>query len=209
MADDDINDPDLVAKASRVLLSPECQRINFRWGKQHINAKAYRAVVFAMVDSRIHLYKADAEHTLDNGVEAVYREGSETMIIRPRLNLHKVSNRRTIVHEATHAVQDAELADMDVWRLDKEAIAFVAEWLFNIYCSRDPDHLRHKPDSDDPIEVIALEIARSLAGKPGASPDPAAMRRLGDAIFKDPTYSVRMLLRPWSRGDGVPESDFP
>ena len=78
MADDDINDPDLVAKASRVLLSPECQRINFRWGKQHINAKAYRAVVFAMVDSRIHLYEADAEHTLDNGVEAVYREGSET-----------------------------------------------------------------------------------------------------------------------------------
>jgi hypothetical protein len=44
---------------SRVLLSPECQRINFRWGKQHINAKAYRTVVFALVDSRIHLYEAD------------------------------------------------------------------------------------------------------------------------------------------------------
>ena len=99
MADDDINDPHLVAKASRVLLSPECQRINFRWGKQHISAKAYRAVIFAMVDSRIHLYEADAEHTLDNGVEAVYREGSETMVIRPHLNLHKISNRMTIVHE--------------------------------------------------------------------------------------------------------------
>jgi hypothetical protein len=209
MADDDINDPDLVAKASRVLLSLECQRINFRWGKQHINAKAYRAVVFAMVDSRIHLYEADAEHTLDNGVEAVYREGSETMIIRPHLNLHKVSNRMTIVHESTHAVQDAELAGVWIWRLDKEAIAFVAEWLYNIYSSPDRNKLRHKPDPDDPIEVTALEIARSLADRPGASPDPAAIRRLGNAIYANPTYSVRMLLHPWVQGDGVAKPRFP
>jgi hypothetical protein len=209
MADDDINDPDLVAKASRVLLSLECQRINFRWGKQHINAKAYRAVVFAMVDSRIHLYEADAEHTLDNGVEAVYREGSETMIIRPHLNLHKVSNRMTIVHESTHAVQDAELAGVWIWRLDKEAIAFVAEWLYNIYSSPDRNKLRHKPDPDDPIEVTAVEIARSLADRPGASPDPAAIRRLGNAIYANPTYSVRMLLHPWVQGDGVAKPRFP
>jgi hypothetical protein len=65
-----VNDAALVAKVSQVLLSPECQRINFRWGKLHVNAKAYRAVVFAMIDSRIHLYEADAEHTLDNGREA-------------------------------------------------------------------------------------------------------------------------------------------
>src|SRR5215831_5196227 len=106
--DDDSNDAALVAKVSRVLLSPECQRINFRWGKQHINAKAYRTVVFALVDSRIHLYEADdADHTLDPGVEAVYREGSETLIIRPHLNMHRVYNRMTIVHESTHSVQDA------------------------------------------------------------------------------------------------------
>ena len=73
MADDDINNAALVAKVSGVLLSLECQRINFRWGKQHINAKAYRAVVFALVDSRIHLYEADAAHKLDPGVEAVYQ----------------------------------------------------------------------------------------------------------------------------------------
>jgi hypothetical protein len=205
----DINNAALVAKVSQVLLSPECQRINFRWGKLHVNAKAYRAVVFAMVDSRIHLYEASAAHKLDDDVEAVYRGSSETMIIQPHLDTHKTYNRMTIVHESTHAIQDAELADEWVWQLDKEATAFVAEWLFDIYCSPDPTHLRNKPDPDDPIEVIALEIARSLAGKPGASPDPAAMRRLGDAIFKDPTYSVRMLLRPWSRSDGVPEPDFP
>lgn len=209
MADDDINNAALVAKVARVLLSPECQRINFRWGKQHINAKAYRAVVFAMVDSRIHLYEADAEHTLDNGVEAVYREGSETMIIRPHLNLHKVSNRMTIVHESTHAVQDAGLAGVWIWRLDKEAIAFVAEWLYNIYSSPDRNKLRHKPDPDDPIEVTAVEIARSLSDRPGASPDPAAMRRLGDAIYANPTYSVRMLLHPWVQGDGVAKPRFP
>jgi hypothetical protein len=68
--------------------------------------------------------------------------------------------------------------------------------------SPNPAHLRSKPDPDDPIDVIALETARSLAGKPGASPDPAAMRRLGDAIFNDPTYSVDMLLHPWTRDDG-------
>jgi hypothetical protein len=204
-----VNDAALVAKVSQVLLSHECQRINFRWGKLHVDAKAYRAVVFAMVDSRIHLYEANAKHKLDSDIEAEYRGSSETMIIQPCLDMHKIYNRMTIVHESSHAIQDAELADEWVWQLDKEATAFVAEWLFDIYCSPDPARLRHKPDPDDPIEVIALEIARSLSGKPGASPDPAAMRRLGDAIFKDPTYSVRMLLRPWSRGDGVPEPEFP
>ena len=211
MADDDdqINNAALVAKVSNVLLSPECQRINFRWGNQRINAKAYRAVVLALADSRIHLYEAGAAHKIDNNVEALYRDSGETMIIRPRLNLHKVSNRRTIVHEATHAVQDAELADVDVWRLDKEAIAFVAEWLYLIYSSPDPDNLRNDPNPDDPIEVIALEIAQSLAGKHGAAPDAAAMRLLGNAIYANPTYSVRMLLHPWARGDGIPEPDFP
>jgi hypothetical protein len=209
MADDPINNAAAVAKVSRVLLSPECQRINFRRGKQHINAKAYRAVVFALIDSRIHLYEADAAHKLDQGVEALYREGSETMIIRPHLSLHRVYNRMTIVHESTHAVQDAELAGVWTWRLDKEAIAFIAEWLYNIYSSPDRNKLRHKPDPDDPIEVTAVEIARSLADRPGASPDLAAMRRLGDAIYANPTYSVRMLLHPWVRGDGVPKPHFP
>ena len=84
MADDDdqINNAALVAKVSNVLLSLECQRINFRWGKQRINAKAYRAVVFALVDSRIHLYEAGAAHKIDKNVEALYRDSGETMIIR-------------------------------------------------------------------------------------------------------------------------------
>src|ERR1700722_12658602 len=200
MADDDdqINNAALVAKVSNVLLSLECQRINFRWGKQRINAKAYRAVVFALVDARIHLSEAGAAHKIDKNVEALYRDSGETMIIRPRLNLHKVSNRRTIVHEATHAVQDAELADTDVWRLDKEAIAFVAEWLYLIYSSPDPDNLRNDPDG--PIEVIALEIAQSLAGKHGATPDAAAMRRSGTGF---PVRSGRgdalLAGRAWSK----------
>jgi len=161
MEDRMANKAALVAKVSQVLLSHECQRINFCWGQQRINAKAYRAVVLALADSRIHLYEANAKHKLDDGVEASYSDSGDTMIIHPHLNLHKVSNRRTIVHEATHAVQDAELADVDVWRLDKEAIAFVAEWLYLIYSSPDPDNLRNDPNPNDPIEVIALEIAQS------------------------------------------------
>jgi hypothetical protein len=35
------------------------------------------------------------------------------------------------------------------------------------------------------------------------------MRRLGDAIFHDPTYSVTMALHPWIRDDGVTTPDFP
>src|SRR5580698_11082615 len=123
------------------------QRIIFRWKRQHITGHGFRIVALALLDSRINLFEADgAAHKLDDDVEASYDGRSETMIIRPRLNLHKVSNRRTIVHEATHAVQDAELADTDVWRLDKEAIAFVAEWLYLIYSSPDPDNLRNDPD---------------------------------------------------------------
>jgi hypothetical protein len=113
-----------------------------------------------------------------------------------------------IVHESTHAIQDAQLAGKWVWSLDDEATAYIAQWRYVIYSSPNPAHLRSKPDPDDPIDVIALEIARSLAGKPGASPDPAAMRRLGDAIFNDPTYSVDMLPHPWTRDDGVKAPDF-
>lgn len=131
------------------------------------------------------------------------------MIIRPHLNLHKVSNRRTIVHEATHAIQDAQLAGVWVWSLDEEATAYVAEWLYVIYSSPDAGHLRNNPEPHEPIDVIALEIARSLAGHDGVVPDAAAMRRLEDAIYADPTYSVSMLLHPWTRGDGVPEPNFP
>jgi len=211
MADDGhINDAALVAKISQVLLSPECQRINFRWGRQHISAKAYRAVVFALIESRINLLEADGgAHKLNDDVEALYKGGSETMIIRPRLNLGKVSNRRTIVHEATHAIQDAQLAGVWVWSLDEEATAYIAEWLYVIHSSPNVDHLRNYPDPHEPIDVIALEIAFSLVRKPAAAPDAAAMRRLGNAIYADPTYSVSMLLHPWTREDGVTAPDFP
>ena len=203
------NDPALVAKVANVLLSQECQRINFRWGRLHVDAKAYRAVVFAMVDSRINLREARGKYKLDSDVEAEYRGATETLIIRPNLHLSRIFNRMTIVHESTHAIQDAELADERVWSLDTEATAYIAEWLLDVYSSPDPRHLKLYPDPDEPIDIIALEIARSLAGTPGASPDPAAMRRLGDAIFKNPTYSVSMELHPWARNDGVTEPEFP
>ena len=113
------------------------------------------------------------------------------------MNAHTPFNRRAIVHEATHAIQDSQLSGKTVWRLDDEATAYIAEWLFVLHASTNRDRLISKPDPNDAIEVTALEIARTLADKPGASPDPAAMRRLGDAIFYDPNYSVTMVLHPW------------
>jgi hypothetical protein len=207
---DHVNNARLVAKISHVLLSQACQRINFRWGKLQVTAKAYRAVVLALIDSRIDIFEADGvDHTLEPNAEAFYIGNPESIIIRPHLNTHVAFNRRAIVHEATHAVQDDQLSGEWVWRLDDEATAYIAEWLFVLYASPNPDRLISKPDPDDAIEPIAFEIARALADKPGASPDPAAMRRLGDAIFHDPTYSVTMALHPWIRDDGVTKPDFP
>ena len=211
MADDDdhVNDGALVVKLSQVLLSAECQRLNFRWGRQHITGHGFRTVVLALLDTRIDLFEADAKHKLDDDVEASYYGRTETMIIQPHLDLHRLSNRRTIVHEATHAIQDVQLAGKWTWSLDEEATAYVAEWLYVIYSSKNPHHLRNNPDKDEPIDIIALEIARSLAGHDGATPDAAAMRRLGDAIYASPTYGVDMLLHPWTREDGVTAPDFP
>jgi hypothetical protein len=205
-----VNKPALVAKLSHVLLSQACQRINFCWGKLNVTGKAYRAVVLALNDSRIDIFEADGvDHTLDPGAEAAYVGNPESMIIRPHLNAHTAVNRRAIVHEATHAIQDDQLSNEWVWRLDDEATAYIAEWLFVIHASPNRDRLISKPDPNDAIEPIAFEIAGALADKPGASPDPAAMRRLGDAIFHDPTYSVTMALHPWIRDDGVTKPDFP
>ena len=78
-----------------------------------------------------------------------------------------------------------------------------------IYSSPNSAHLRNNPDPNEPIDAISLEIARALAGNDGATPDDAAMRRLGDAIYANPTYSVDMWLHPWTREDGVPAPDFP
>jgi hypothetical protein len=205
-----VNKPALVAKLSHVLLSQACQRINFCWRKLNVTGKAYRAVVLALNDSRIDIFEADGiDHTLDSGAEAAYVGNPESMIIRPHLNAHIAFNRRAIVHEATHAIQDDQLSNEWVWRLDDEATAYIAEWLFVIHASPNRDRLISKPDPNDAIELIAFEIAGALANKPGASPDPAAMRRLGDAIFHDPTYSVTMALHPWIRDDGVTKPDFP
>jgi hypothetical protein len=207
---DHVNDPALVAKVSQVLLSQACQRINFCCGKLNVTGKAYRCVVFALVDSRIDIFECDGvDHTLDPDAEASYIGNPESIIIRPHLNPHIVFNQRALVHEATHAIQDDQLSGKWVWRLDDEATAYIAEWLFVIHCSPNRDRLISKPDPNDPIESIAVEIARTLADKPGASPDPAAMRRLGDAIFHDPTYSVTMALHPWIRDDGVTKPEFP
>jgi hypothetical protein len=207
---DHVNDARLVAKVSHVLLSQACQRINFSWGKLNVTGKAYRAVVLALIESRIDIFEADGvDHTLDPNALASYLGNPESIIFRPHLNTHTVFNRRAIVHEATHAVQDDQLNGEWVWRLDDEATACIAEWLFVIHASPNPDRLISKSDPNDAIEATAVEIARALADKPGASPDPAAMRRLGDAIFHDPTYSVTMALHPWIRDDGVTKPDFP
>jgi hypothetical protein len=206
----DINKVRLVAKMSDVLLSQACQRINFRWGKLQVTGKAYRAVVLALIDSRIDIFEADGvRHTLEPNAEASYIGNPESIIIRPRLNTHVAFNRRALVHESTHAIQDDQLSDQWVWRLDDEATAYIAEWLFVIHASPNRDRLISKPDPNDAIESIAFEIAGALADKSGASPDPAAMRRLGDAIFHDPTYSVTMALHPWIRDDGVTKPYFP
>jgi hypothetical protein len=159
---------------------------------------------------RIEIFEADGlDHALDPGVRTSYTGRLATIIIRPHLNAHTAINRRAFVHEATHAVSDAQLKGDWVWRLDDEATAYIAEWLFVIHASSNKDHLISEPDPDDTIEPIAFEIARALAHKPRSSPDSGAMRRLGNAIFHDPTYSVTMALHPWIRNHGIAKADFP
>ena len=179
MADDDdhVNDGALVVKLSQVLLSAECQRLNFRWGRQHITGHGFRTVVLALLDTRIDLFEADAKHKLDDDVEASYDGWNETMIIRPRLDLHRLSNRGTIVHEATHAIQDVQLAGKWTWSLDEEATAYIAEWLYVIHSSKNPHHLRNNPAKDEPIDTIAFEIARALQTRLARLP---TRRRCGD-----------------------------
>ena len=198
-------------RRSRALCSPKRASASISVGESCTSRARPTAPWFSpSSNSRIDIFEADGvAHTLDPTVGASYIGNPESIIIRPHLNAHTAFNQRALVHEATHAVQDDQLNGEWVWRLDDEATAYIAEWLFVIHASPNPDRLISKPDPDDPIEAIAFEIAQALADKPGASPDAAAMRRLGDAIFHDPTYSVTMALHPWIRDDGVTKPDVP
>ena len=194
----DGNDDGLVAACAHILLSPACQNIGFHWLGQFISGKGYRSVVVALMDSDIELVM---KPLTDEG--GVYSARKDRLTLDSPFSPGDFYTQMTIVHEATHAIQDIDLAGQWLMRIDLEAAAYVAEWIFCLNSSPANGPLRYEPDLTDAIDVQSLAIARAVAANPKADIDADLIKKLRDAIYANPLYSAQMVLHPWERQDGV------
>jgi hypothetical protein len=105
----------------------------------------------------------------------------------------------SLVHESTHAMQDAELSGKKVRGVDEEAAAFVAGALYIIYSG---SSYSPAPGGAHPAFAIAQGIAQSISGNPGYAIDPTVMAPLRAAILADVTYQF-LSTNPYYTEDGV------
>ena len=130
--DDVPPDPYLAPCCANILMSAPCQRIDFSYAGQHIDGSAFSFVALALGSqppSGVTVVQAE----LHNGDTADYSSSSNTLTIDAGLDIASPFGEIVIVHEATHAVQDATMPGQVLWNVDREAAAFVACALYNIY----------------------------------------------------------------------------
>ena len=195
----------LVEGCSRILLSRACQKICFPWQGQVISGKGYRSVVMALLESRIQV-KTGA---LPDDAGGLYDSKQNLLVLHPMFNPDDIFFQMTLVHEATHAIQDMQFAGHSLWRLDGEAAAYIAEQLFVLFSPPPENTSPFLTERSDPIRTRAPKIAKVIAANPMASIDQKTSQDLRDAILNTDLYTVSIVLDPWEAEDGVPASRFP
>jgi hypothetical protein len=195
------NDMALVASCANILLSPACQSIAFPWLGQNISGKGYRAVTSALLESRIKLVVKPMSDAAGK-----YSSSKDRLTLGSPFNPGDIDDQMTVVHEATHAIQDIECDGVSLARWDMEAAAFVAEWCY--FLNSNPTNKQWDDRSTDPINVLAFEIAGKIDFNLGPV-DSSLMNKLTDAILADPNYHAKMLADPFELEDGVDPPDFP
>ena len=193
MADLDPN-PYFAPLCGDILMSSACQQINFYWAGQHIDGSGFCYIALALTSGGIKVL----EGTMPVNVGAFYSPDKNTITIPSSFDFSVDSNKMSIVHESTHAIQDAEIKGQ-LRGVDAEAAAFVAGALYIIYSG---SSYSPTPGGTHPAFAIAQGIAQSISGNPGYAIDPTTMAPLRTAILGDPTYQF-LSAHPNYTEDGV------
>jgi hypothetical protein len=173
-----------------VLMSAACQQINFYWGALHVDGSAFSFIALALASQSPNGIGVDVNPTPHPGRRASAAYNSRlNKIIVPHANFPtNAFETNTIVHEATHAIQDVMLPNGMLKQLN-EVSAFVAAALFNIYSA--PDISGPYPFTPKPGDIfdVAHQTAMPLVDNPGMRLMPEAASPLRKAILAHPTFA--------------------
>lgn len=196
-------------RISDVLMSDSCQRIDFRWGPYHIDGWAYTAVALSLIGARQSLHvvvahmppNTGAEYDPDTNSIKLPRANYAAATIGAAANPSLAWERRSIVHECTHAVVDQMRRHHHILYRSNEVLAFVGDALFNVY-----EGSPFAAATAGGIWAAANRIAQNIKNRPGSIIGSAAdVQALEAAITQSPTYSfLRSRPRTMVRNSGLP-----
>jgi hypothetical protein len=190
-----------------VLMSPECQKIDFDFAFSHgygynrhkVDGWGFAHVALCLktpLNSRRGV-SVDVRDQTGQGIGASYDYGSNLLEVPSVAFGHTAAQRSSLVHECTHALRDAHglksrmngFAGVPLGRtrgVEEEAEAYIAGALYIVYEARAGGFTLLTPS--EPIFAAAQAIALTIADTPGALVgvgDHAALRK---AILANPTY---------------------
>jgi hypothetical protein len=154
---------ELAERALRILDDPAMRRINFRYGSTPVSGSFYAVVANGIREGRIRI-----EETTDSDVEpAEYRfESPSNRVLVARTwnwrSRHVYVFGSTVVHEATHVLQDHHARGIS--RAEAEGSAFVAQQFYSLLKA---PALFRQPSSSNNLVDVATSIARRIYTTPG------------------------------------------
>jgi len=194
-----------------LLLSPECQKIDFDFAFSHgygynrhkVDGWGYAHIALCL-ETPLNSGRGVSVRVQDEtaeGVGASYDYGQNFIEVPAAVFGHTPIERRTLVHECTHALRDAHgmksringAAGVPLGRtrgVEEEAEAFIAGALYLIYEGRAGGFTLATPTA--PVFAAAQAIALKIADTPGALVGVGDHADLRKAILANKTYDKFM-----------------
>jgi hypothetical protein len=196
-------DDHLIAVCAEILLSPPCLQIDFKWRGQQINSHGYRTVVFAVMEGRI----GTKIRPLPPHVGASYNFEKNLFSFHPSFDAKDPLHRMFVVHEATHAIQDATMAGSRISIENEEGAAYFANALFNVYS---PPPLQVPPSRlGTGIHGVAFKAALAYASHPTGVVSESDIKAIIDALLDNPDFLKEKDRDPFVDEDGIPDAVWP
>jgi len=199
----DVQETHLRSLIRELLLSSECQKIDFDFAFSHgygfdrhkVNGSGF-AFVARCLDTPLHSGRGISvavgrpPRTQEGEQQrAAYSYRQNRITVPSWIYGHRLQERCLLVHECTHAIRDSLGVRSPLGRtraVEEEAEAYIAGALYLIY---ETNASGWTPAPTLPIWVAALAVARKIADKPGALVDVGEHADLRKAILADPMYA--------------------